>query len=111
MRVAVAIALADRISAGTLDGWVFFDRGLVDTAAGLRYLTGEPVLAALGHAPRYHHRMVPMPLWPEIYVTDRERRHGWRNDPTSSWMRRRKAATASTEVVSSVRGPVAAFES
>jgi len=76
-RRAVAMALADRISAGTLDGWVFFDRGLVDAAAGLQHLTGDPVLAALGQSHRYHRRVFLTPPWPEIYMTDRERRrHG-----------------------------------
>jgi len=75
-RRAVAMALADRISAGALDGWVFFDRGLVDAASGLQHLTGEQALAALGQAQRYHHRVFLTPPWPEIYVTDRERRHG-----------------------------------
>jgi len=45
-RRAVAMALEDRASAATLNGWVFFDRGLVDAAAALQHLTGEPVLAA-----------------------------------------------------------------
>jgi len=75
-RRAVDMALADRMSAGALDGWVFFDRGLVDAAAGLQYLTGEPVLAALGQSHRYHRRVFLTPPWPEIYVTDPERRHG-----------------------------------
>jgi predicted ATPase len=55
---------------------VFFDRGLIDAAAGLQYLTGEPVLAALGQSHRYHRRVFLTPPWPEIYVTDSERRHG-----------------------------------
>jgi predicted ATPase len=63
-------------SPGALDGWVFFDRGLVDAAAALQHLTGELVLAALGQAHRYHRRVFLAPPWPEIYVTDRERRHG-----------------------------------
>ena len=29
-RRAMEIALADRAAAGSLDGWVFFDRGLID---------------------------------------------------------------------------------
>ena len=76
LRRAVQMALADRVAAGALDGWVFFDRGLVDAAAGLQHLTGEPVLAALGETYRYHRRVFLTPPWPEIYVTDRERRHG-----------------------------------
>jgi predicted ATPase len=75
-RRAVALALADRASAGALDGWVFFDRGLIDAAAGLQHLTGEPVLTALGQSHRYHCRVFLAPPWPEIYVTDPERRHG-----------------------------------
>jgi predicted ATPase len=74
-RRAVAMALADRASAGVLDGWVFFDRGLVDAAAGLQHLTGEQVLKALGQSHRYHRRVFLAPPWQEIYVTDRERRH------------------------------------
>ena len=53
-RRAIAIALADRAAAGSLDGWVFFDRGLIDAAAALEHMTGKPVLTALGQANRYH---------------------------------------------------------
>ena len=35
LRRAVAMALADRAAAIASDGWVFFDRGLIDAAAGL----------------------------------------------------------------------------
>jgi len=59
------IALADRAAVGALDGWVFFDRGLIDAAAALEHMTGKPVLTALGPANRYHQR-----------VFDPERRHG-----------------------------------
>jgi predicted ATPase len=76
VRRAVAMALADREPAAALDGWVFFDRGLIDAAAGLQHLTGEPVLAALGQSHRYHRRVFLTPPWPEVYVTDSERRHG-----------------------------------
>jgi predicted ATPase len=74
-RRAIAMAVADRASAAALDGWVFFDRGLVDAAAALEHLTGEQVLATLGQAHRYHRRVFLTPPWPEIYVTDLERRH------------------------------------
>jgi len=70
------MALADHESASTLKGWVFFDRSLVDAAAGLQQVTGEQVLAALGRSHRYHRRVFLTPPWPEIYVTDPERRHG-----------------------------------
>lgn len=70
------MALADRASAIDSDGWVFFDRGLIDAAAGLQHLTGEPLLENLGRSHRYHRRVFLAPPWPEIYVQDAERRHG-----------------------------------
>jgi predicted ATPase len=76
LRRAIVMSLADRVSASTLSGWVFFDRGLVDAAAGLQHLTGEPVLASLGQIHRYYQRVFLAPPWPEIYMTDPERRHG-----------------------------------
>ena len=73
---AITIALADRAAAGLLDGWVFFDRGLIDAASALEHMTGKPVLTGLGQANRYHRRVFLAPPWPEIYETDSERRHG-----------------------------------
>jgi predicted ATPase len=75
-RRAIAMALEDRASAAALRGWVFFDRGLVDAAAALEYLTGEPALAALARSHRYHRRVFLAPPWREIYASDPERRHG-----------------------------------
>jgi predicted ATPase len=75
-RRTIALALADRTAANRAAGWVFFDRGLIDAAAALQHLTGEPTMAALGQAHRYHSRVFLTPPWPEIYVTDPERRHG-----------------------------------
>ena len=75
-RRAIAIVLADRAAAASLDGWVFFDRGLIDAAAALEHMTGKPMLKALGQANRYHPRVFVAPPWPEIYETDPERRHG-----------------------------------
>jgi predicted ATPase len=76
-RRAVEIALGDRTAAANrAAGWVFFDRGLLDAAAALQHLTGEPTLTTLGQAHRYHHKIFLTPPWPEIYVTDSERRHG-----------------------------------
>ena len=75
-RRAIAIALADRTAAAAADGWVFFDRGLIDAAAALEHMTGKPVLTTLGQANRYHRRVFLAPPWPEIYQTDPERRHG-----------------------------------
>ena len=77
-RRAIGLAVADRRAAADRPaGWVFFDRGLVDAAAALQHLTGEPTLDALRQAHRYHRRVFLAPPWPEIYVTDPERRHGF----------------------------------
>ena len=75
-RRAMALAVADHAAASRSRGWVFFDRGLIDAAAALQHLTGEPVLAAIGQSHRYYHQVFLAPPWPEIYATDRERRHG-----------------------------------
>jgi predicted ATPase len=76
-RRAVAMALADRVGAAAMDGWVFFDRGLVDAAVALEHAAGGAVSEALGRANRYHRRVFLAPPWPEIYVNDSERLHGF----------------------------------
>ena len=73
----MAMSLDDRALAAAHDGWVFFDRGLIDAAAGLQYVTGEPALAPLREAHRYHRRVFLTPPWPEIYATDPERHHSF----------------------------------
>jgi predicted ATPase len=75
-RRAIAMALEDRANA-PVDGWVFFDRGLIDAVAALQRLTGEPVVEALGRAHRYNTRVFLAPPWPEIHVIDAVRRHGF----------------------------------
>jgi len=77
LRRAVTMSLADRVFASTLKGWVFFDRGLIDAAAGLQYLTGEAVVVTLGQKHPFYQRVFLAPPWPEIYTTDPERRHGF----------------------------------
>jgi predicted ATPase len=74
-RRAVAMSLADRALAETLDGWVFFDRGLIDAAAAVQRLTGEEAVMALGRYHRFNRRVFFAPPWKEIYRTDQERRH------------------------------------
>lgn len=73
-RRAIALALADRAAAAALPGPVFFDRGLVDAAAALEHATGEPVLAPLGRAHRYHPTVFLTPPWPELRSEDPQRR-------------------------------------
>jgi len=75
-RRAVALSLEDWEAARAQSGWVFFDRGLVDAASALEQLTGEPMLDALCRH-RYHATVFLAPPWPEIYIADRERPHGF----------------------------------
>ncbi len=74
-RRAIEVALADREAARCYRGWVFFDRGLLDAACALGALIEAPILAELGAAHRYQRRVFMAPPWPQIYVTDAERRH------------------------------------
>jgi predicted ATPase len=74
-RRAISLALADYTTASRKAGWIFFDRGLIDAAAALQRLTGEATLIEFGQSHRYYQRMFMAPPWPEIYLTDAERRH------------------------------------
>ncbi len=74
-RRAIAMALEDLEVAQQRDGWVFFDRGLIDAAAGLEHRTGEPALVTWASAWRFHSQVFLLPPWPEIYEIDPERRH------------------------------------
>jgi predicted ATPase len=77
IRLAIATSLADRETAATYPGWVFFDRGLIDAASALELLSGRQVLAQLNELNPYYRRVFLAPPWPEIYVTDTERRRGF----------------------------------
>lgn len=73
---AMAMAQADLAAAAQAPpGWVFFDRGLIDAACGLAHETGAPSLDRFGPGAPYHRLVFLTPPWPEIYVTDKERRH------------------------------------
>jgi predicted ATPase len=76
-RRTIQMALSDREAAKIHSRWVFFDRGLIDAAAALEDRTGEPVLRAMDALHRYQRRVFMAPPWPEIYVKDAERRHGF----------------------------------
>lgn len=56
-------------------GWVFFDRGLIDAAVALEHATGNSARDVLAAYDRYHQNVFLTPPWPEIYVTDEQRRH------------------------------------
>ena len=75
MRRAVGLAIADHSDAMSRAGRTFFDRGVVDAAYGLERRTGEPAVATIGAAHRYHHLVFFAPSWPDIYAQDAERRH------------------------------------
>ena len=72
---AIDIASHDRERVNTAKGWVFFDRGLVDAAVALEFATGISASVTLCETRRYHCQVFLTPPWPEIYKTDRERRH------------------------------------
>lgn len=76
-RKAVTLALADRAAASALPGFIFFDRSLVDAVVALQHSTGEPHVASLGSKHRYNNQVFLAPPWPEIYLTDGERRHSF----------------------------------
>ena len=75
-RRALDVARRDRILAESAGGLVFFDRGLVDAATALQHATGEAALAAVT-GERYADPIFIAPPWPEIYVTDADRQHGF----------------------------------
>ena len=77
-RRAIEISLEDRSAAAAApNGWVFFDRGLVDAAAALTHATGEPALERLGREHRYNEMVFLTPPWPEIFAADAERQLGF----------------------------------
>ncbi|MBB3524699.1 AAA family ATPase [Rhizobium sp. BK456] len=76
-RRAIEMAAADHAAARGQAGWTFFDRGLIDAASALQHLTGEPILEKLSAFHRHNTRVFITPPWPEIYLTDPERRHGF----------------------------------
>jgi predicted ATPase len=75
-RRAIEVSLADRAEMTHQLGWIFFDRGLVDAAAALEHVTAEPILEPLGLANRYHTTAFFTPPWPEIFLSDPERKDG-----------------------------------
>src|SRR6516164_10256590 len=75
LRRAIEVSLADRAAADASARWVFFDRGLIDAAAALEHLSGEPVIESLGRVYRYDKRVFLAPPWQQIYTLDHARRH------------------------------------
>lgn len=75
-RRAMEVSVADLEGTPESRGWTFFDRGWVDAAAALQYISGEPALNRPEARCYYNQRVFLAPPWPEIYTTDSERRHG-----------------------------------
>ncbi|MGB3472067.1 MAG: AAA family ATPase [Erythrobacter sp.] len=73
---ALELAAADRKKTLRENGWVFFDRGLVDAAVALQHATGRSFHDTLASFERYHERVFLTPPWPEIFTTDDSRQHG-----------------------------------
>lgn len=74
-RRIMALAKQDYDASDALPGPIFFDRGLIDAAIAFEHLTGEAVLADLAARYRYASPVFLAPPWPELFVSDAERRH------------------------------------
>ncbi len=71
---ALEMASLERQRMGATEGWVFFDRGLVDAAVALEHATGIATSETLAGLDRFHQRVFMAPPWPEIHRVDDERR-------------------------------------
>lgn len=74
-RRALAMSLSDLDRVAEQSGPVFFDRGLIDAAAALVHLGHSSELDGVALENRYDRTVFLAPPWPEIHVTDEERRH------------------------------------
>lgn len=74
-RRVIEIASCDRERMRGAQGWVFFDRGLVDAAVALEHATGVTASDTLGEMDHYHRQVFLTPPWPEIFSKDGERPH------------------------------------
>lgn len=72
---AIALAKQDYKAACERSGVSIFDRSLIDAASALRTLSDWHWYERLQTEFRYHTQVFLTPPWPEIYVTDNERRH------------------------------------
>jgi predicted ATPase len=73
---AIQMAKSDLAAAESAQGFVFFDRGLVDAAVACEFAGGTPYRVLLAGSRPYARCVFLAPPWPEIYATDPERRHG-----------------------------------
>lgn len=75
VRRITAVAQADYEAAQALPGPVFFDRGLIDAAVAVDYVTGEAALTETAARFPYANPVFLAPPWPELFASDTERRH------------------------------------
>ncbi len=91
-RCALALAAEDRRRMVEVDGWVFFDRGLIDAAVALEHAAGISASGTLARNERYHRTVFLAPPWPEIFATDEARRHGF-SEAVAEYRRLRSACS------------------
>ena len=72
---AIEMAKADLSAAHTYDGFVFFDRGLIDAAVALENSGGQSISQTLGEVQHYQRQVFVAPPWKELFFNDAERRH------------------------------------
>lgn len=75
---AIQMAQSDLAAVEDTEGFVFFDRGLIDAAVAVEFSGGPTYRALLGGARHYAKRVFLAPPWPEIFVNDAERKHDLR---------------------------------
>ena len=76
-RRTAELARSDLLLARSLADLVFFDRGLIDAAVALKHSADVPIQDTLEGSPRYVSPVFLARPWPEIFVRDRARRHGF----------------------------------
>lgn len=81
-RRAIGMAAEDRERMRAAEGWVFFDRGLLDAAAALEHAASVAVSDTLSGHDRFHHQVFLTPPWPDIYHRDSERQQDLRKGVT-----------------------------
>lgn len=86
---AIAIAKQDYQAASERSGISIFDRSLIDAASALSHLGDDCWYETLRKEFRYGSQVFLTPPWPEIYVTDNERRHGF-EDAVKEYQRLRR---------------------
>ncbi len=74
-RRAIHVSQSDLALVDHLEGLVFFDRGLVDAAVAYEFAGGTPYRSLLAGKHHYAQHVFLAPPWPEIFVTDTERRN------------------------------------